>query len=57
MVDDSQDILNLIANAKEAIITLEIYSEDYEVILQQLCKEETGELTSNGRVTTLITQQ
>lgn len=49
MVDDSQDKFK----KKEAIITLEIYSEDYE----QLCKEDVGESTSNKRVTAPITHQ
>ncbi|EJW74684.1 hypothetical protein WUBG_14410 [Wuchereria bancrofti] len=44
--------LNLTADIREAIITLNIYLEGYEVVLQRLSHEDTGVLTLEGKIIT-----
>lgn len=49
MVDDREDTLNLITNTREVVITLKLYSDDYEVIFQRLNQVDTRESISKKR--------
>ncbi|VDM99641.1 unnamed protein product [Onchocerca ochengi] len=56
MIDNSKGIINLISEAKEAIITLNIYNDDNELALQRLNQQDAKELPLQNKIL-LFTQR
>ncbi|VDK88969.1 unnamed protein product, partial [Onchocerca ochengi] len=50
MIDDNKGIINLISETKEAIISLNIYSDDNELALQRLNQQDAKELPLQNEI-------